>query len=182
MKSLFRQFGDDFAAIGRGSPDPLLTAAQVLLYVLLAGVILATFFSIFGLVVYVATQLPKLFLIFDAAVWQPVAAHLLGLAALGLIFSSVQSLLGMIGTVERGDTFDGANVHRLERIAGNILGLQLIGSLAALSGLQIGGDINGFDIGLKLSPGGIAVVLMLFILARVFRQGGAMRDDLQGTV
>ncbi len=73
-------------------------------------------------------------------------------------------------------------MHRLERIAGNILGLQLIGSLAALSGLQIGGDINGFDIGLKLSPGGIAVVLMLFILARVFRQGGAMRDDLQGTV
>jgi len=182
MKTFFTRFGDDFAAIRRGSPDPLLTAARVLLYVLLAGVILATFFSILGLVIHVATQLPMLFLVLDAAAWRPVAAHLFGLVALGLIWSSVQSLLGMIGTVDRGDTFDGGNVHRLEKIAGNILGLQLLGTLAALLGLQIGGDINGFDIGLKLSPGGMAVVLLLFILARVFRQGAVMRDDLQGTV
>jgi len=181
MKTL-KQLGKDFIAIRRGSTDPLLTAARVLLYVLLAGVILSIFFSIFGLVIYMATQFPKLFLTLDAALWRPVSAHLFGLAALGLVWSSVQSLLGMIGTVERGDTFDAANVQRLEKIAGNILGLQLLGWLAALSGSPIGGDINGFDVGLKLSPGGIAVVLLLFILARVFGQGAMMRDDLEGTV
>lgn len=182
MRTFFTQFGDDFAAIRHGRTDPLLTAARVLLYVLLAGVILTTFFSIFGLVVYIAAQLSKLFLVLDAAAWRPVVGHLLGLIALGLIWSSVQSLLGMIGTVECGDTFDSANAHRLEKIAGNVLGLQLLGMLAALLGSPIGGDINGFDIGIDLSPGGIAVVLLLFILARVFRQGAMMRDDLQGTV
>ncbi len=182
MTNFFTQFGDDFAAIRSGRPDPLLTAARVLLYVLLAGVILTTFFSILGLAVYVATQLSNLFLVFDVGAWRPVAAHLFGLTALGLIWSSVQSLLGMIGTVERGDTFDSANARRLEKIAGNVLGLQLLGLLAALLGSPIGGDINGFDVGVELSPGGVAIVLLLFILARVFRQGAMMRDDLQGTV
>jgi hypothetical protein len=106
----------------------------------------------------------------------------MGLAALGLIWSAVQSLLGMIRAVEDGDTFDASNADRLEKIAANILGLQMLGWIAALVGSPIGGDINGFDVGLKLSPGGIAVVLMLFILARVFRQGAVMRDDLEGTV
>jgi hypothetical protein len=48
--------------------------------------------------------------------------------------------------------------------------------------VPVGGDINGFDIGFGLSPAGVAFVLLLFILARVFRQGAAMRDDLEGTV
>ncbi|HZF95509.1 MAG TPA: DUF2975 domain-containing protein [Allosphingosinicella sp.] len=181
MKAFFTQFSNDLTA-RRGGLDPLLTAARILLYVFLAGVILSGIFSLIGLAVYVAAQTSNLFLTLDAASWQPVGAHLLGLTALGLIGSSVQSLLGMIGSVERGDTFDGSNADRLKNIAGNLLGLQLLGWIAALAGSPIGGDINGFDIGLKLSPGGIAVVLLLFILARVFRQGTMMRDDLAGTV
>jgi hypothetical protein len=182
MRAFFTQFSNDLTALRAGGLDPLLTAARILLYVLLAGVILIAFFSVFGLTVYVATQFSNLFLKFDAATWQPVAAQLLGLGALGLIGSSVQSLLGIIGSVDRGDTFERSNADRLENIAGNLLGLQLLGWLATLVGSPIRGDINGFDIGLKLSAGGAAVVLLLFILARVFRQGTMMRDDLEGTV
>lgn len=182
MKSFFAQFSNDLTALRSGGHDPLLTAAGILLYVLLAGVILSAFFSVFGLAVYVAAQFSNLFLMLNAAAWQAVGTHLLGLAALSLVGSSVLSLLGMIGSVDRGDTFEGSNADRLENIANNVLGLQLLGWIATLVGAPIGGDINGFDIGLKLSPGGVAVVLLLFILARVFRQGTIMRDDLEGTV
>jgi hypothetical protein len=37
-----------------------------------------------------------------------------------------------------------------------------------------------FDFGVSL--GGLLLALTLFILARVFRQGAAMREDLEGTV
>lgn len=40
--------------------------------------------------------------------------------------------------------------------------------------LNVGGD--GFSLT------GIMIVLLLFILARVFRRGAAMREDLDGTV
>ena len=177
-----RAFATRFASIRGGHLDPLLTAARVLLFSLLAGVILAMVLSVIGLVVYVTSRLSELFLLANWAIWRPVVAHVLGLVALGLVSSSIQSLLAMIGAVERRDPFHDGNGKGLEKIAGNLLGLQLLGLLAALIGLPVGGDINGFGIHLKLSPGGVAVVLLLFILARVFRQGAAMRDDLDGTV
>jgi hypothetical protein len=44
---------------------------------------------------------------------------------------------------------------------------------------EAGKDIN-VDVG--LDGGGVLLILVLFILARVFRQGAAMREDLEGTV
>jgi len=182
MRAFFTQLGSDFISVRDGGLDPLLTAARVLLYILLAGVTVATVVSVLGLIIYVSAQFPQLFLQLAPAEWKPVVAHLIGLVALGLMSSSILLVLGIIGAVERRDTFEEVNGKRLEKIAGNVLGLQLLGLFATLIGSPIGGDINGFDIGLSLSPGGVAIVLLLFILARVFGQGAAMRHDLEGTV
>jgi hypothetical protein len=52
----------------------------------------------------------------------------------------------------------------------------------------IGGWIAQFDksghvrIDAGISGNGLLLVLVLFILARVFRQGTAMREELEGTV
>ncbi|HEY8593487.1 MAG TPA: DUF2975 domain-containing protein [Sphingomicrobium sp.] len=180
MRQLFAQIG--LSGEGARALDPLLTAARVLLFVLLAGVILAMAFSVFGLVIYVIEHLRQLFTADERTVWDPVGTHLFGLGALSLVASSVLALLAMIGAVEKAEAFDEGNVGRIEKIAGNILGLQLLGLVAFWSGFPVRGDINGFDIAPRLSPGGVAIVLLLFILARVFRQGAAMREDLQGTV
>ena len=182
MTGLLAHFGIVGGGRRAGALDPLLTAARVLLFVLLAGGVLAMAFSIFGLVVFAATHLRELFTTLNRTVWDPVGAYVIGLSALGLIGSSVLALLAMIGAVEQGDAFAPANGKRLENIAGNLLGLQLLGLIAFWAELPIRGDINGFDAALSLSPGGIAIVLLLFILARVFRQGAAMREDLDGTV
>ena len=88
----------------------------------------------------------------------------------------------IIGSEAARDIFARANAGRLEYLAGGLLGLQAIGLLAAVMRWPLGGDINGFDITVRPSLGGIAMVLLLFILARVFRRGAIMRDDLEGTI
>lgn len=162
--------------------DPLLTAARILLWVLLAGVALSFAATALALVlelVRTGAALP-----FTAAWddWAPTIGLALALLALLIIAKAAWRLLQMVETVPAGEAFSLPNVRRLEEIAGLILGLQLIGLTARMLRVPFGGDVNGFDISVSLSPGGVAVVLLLFILARIFRQGLAMRADLEGTV
>lgn len=181
MLAFVRQLRSDFSA-GRPSLDPLLTAAQVLLYILLAGVILAMVMTIVGLLATIAAQGAELLHPPSLDTWKPVSSLLLGLAALGMIFNAVLAVLAIIRSVGEESAFTTDNAVRLEKVAGDVLGLQILDLVGGWIGVPIGGDINGFDIGASFSPGGIAVVLLLFILARVFRQGASMRDDLEGTV
>jgi hypothetical protein len=79
--------------------------------------------------------------------------------------------------VGRGDPFVLANAERLRACAWAVLGLE---------GLHLGvGAIYStmpFKLGWSFSPTGLLAVLLLFVLAQVFAQGAAMRDDLEGTV
>jgi hypothetical protein len=149
---------------------------------LLAGVILAMVMTVIGLVTTVAALGADLLRPPSFDTWKPVSSLLLGLGALSMIFNAAIAVLAIIRSVGEDSAFTTANAARLENIAGNVLGLQILGLLSTWIGAPIGGDINGFDIGARLSPGGVAVVLLLFILARVFRQGASMRADLEGTV
>lgn len=162
--------------------DPLLVAAQVLLWVVLIGVVIAAIMSCVGIAAYVAAQGSQLAVPIWHAVWKPLAGLLFGMGALWIAGDTARTLLAMIAAVSREETFASENIGRMERVAWNVIHLQLLGLAARLSGVDISGDISGFEIGLDLSPGGIAFALLLFILARVFRQGAAMRADLEGTV
>ena len=99
-------------------------------------------------------------------------------AALHLIFSR---LLAMVATVRDGDPFTAANAQRLRTIGWALLVLQaldlLLGAFAvrfAALHVQTGGWSPSF--------GGWIATLMVFVLARVFRRGAAMRDDLAMTI
>ncbi len=107
------------------------------------------------------------------------------LAALFMFFGKLRAI---IATVGEGDPFVPVNAERLSRMAWLMLGVQVLIWPAALFAaeladwasqyddfhLDVGGD--GFDLT------GILLVIILFILARVFRHGAAMREDLEGTV
>ena len=161
--------------------DPLLVATQVLLGILLAGVLLAAFVTSVGIVTQLAAHgIPWRTVPWDP-VWRPLSDLLFALAALWLVGDSVWQVLGMINSVQREEAFDPANVSRLERIAWNTIGLAILGAVARMVGSGIEGDVNGFEIGVDL-PTSIGFALLLFVLARVFRHGAAMRDDLEGTV
>jgi hypothetical protein len=113
---------------------------------------------------------------------------LIGLSIVAMLFVFFGRLRAIINTVSIGDPFVPANAERLSLMAWLMLGIQLLILSAIPLALQLAKVANEFgegvtikaDGGLDLS--GILLVIILFILARVFRHGAAMREDLEGTV
>ncbi len=90
-------------------------------------------------------------------------------------------LHAIVATVRAGDPFIAANAARLHRIGWALLALQLLD--LTLGGIVLVLDRLGVDHA-TWTPGfgGWIAALMMFVLARVFRVGAAMRDDLAMTV
>jgi len=91
------------------------------------------------------------------------------------------NLLRIVATVEAGDPFVDDNATLLVQIGWALFALQC-------ADLVLGGLV-GWMVALKLdvtgwtpSLGGWIAVVMVFVLARVFRIGARMRDDLATTV
>lgn len=112
---------------------------------------------------------------------------LIGLAIVAGLFVFFGRLRQIINTVGEGDPFAPANADRLGQMAWLMLGIQLLTLPAIPLAMQLAEMANAFegvdvsiDGGFDLS--GILIVIILFILARVFRHGAAMREDLEGTV
>lgn len=111
----------------------------------------------------------------------------LALACVALIYLFFGKLRAIISTVGEGDPFAPDNADRLNLMAWLLLAVQVIA--IPLAGLALflakwaepmdNADIS-IDAGLDVT--GILTVIILFILARVFRHGAAMREDLEGTV
>ena len=101
-------------------------------------------------------------------------------AMLGYFF--IRHLRRIIDSVADGDPFIPDNALRLNRMGWLAVAVQFIAIPAgALAGwIAYTGHVRYIDIGFSL--GGILLALILFVLARVFRKGAEMRDELEGTV
>ncbi len=112
----------------------------------------------------------------------------IGLAIVAALFVFFRKLREIINTVSDGDPFAPANSGRLHQMAWLMLAVQLLVLPAIPFALQLAkvGEEVGEDLGVNVDGGldlsGILLVIILFILARVFRHGAAMRADLEGTV
>jgi hypothetical protein len=113
---------------------------------------------------------------------------LIGLGIVAALFVFFGRLRAIINTVGDGDPFVPVNADRLSLMAWLSLGVHALAMAAVPFALQLArfaerfgedAEIN-IDGGLDLS--GILLIIILFILARVFRHGAAMRADLEGTV
>jgi uncharacterized membrane protein len=119
-----------------------------------------------------------------AADW--IALLLLLLAAMmGLAFLFLRHLRWMIDTVRDGDPFVPENARHLRHMAWLVLGIQLLA--VPMTGLAIWFDAAPFKPNVHhgsdgISIGALVLALVLFVLARVFRVGSEMRDELEGTV
>ena len=102
----------------------------------------------------------------------------LTIAAFALLYDFARRLAQIVATVRHGDPFTLANAARLNRMAWLALGVLAINITQTLMSMYV--PSNGMDT--KMSLTGLVVGLLLFILARVFRHGAAMREDLEGTV
>jgi len=115
------------------------------------------------------------------------AMMMLGILAVGLAFKFFGKLRQIIQTVGEGDPFVSENADRLTAMAWLLTSVYATG--AAIAGVAItvlpwieamGESDGNFSVGIDLSA--ILTIIILFILARVFRQGAAMREDLEGTI
>ncbi|HEX8573990.1 MAG TPA: DUF2975 domain-containing protein [Allosphingosinicella sp.] len=110
------------------------------------------------------------------------AIMVLGLASVPLAHVILTRLLAIVETVRFGDPFVAANAARLQTIAWALLGLELLHLAAGAVAALASSPAEPLDIGWSFSLTGWLAVLLLFVLARVFDQGAAMRADLEGTV
>jgi len=84
----------------------------------------------------------------------------------------------MFLAVNRGDAFEPANVARLQNVGLGLIGVQISAAILAFTVPE--GIISDLDYSIDL--GAWLGILIVFMLAEVFRQGSAMRDDQQMTV
>lgn len=106
---------------------------------------------------------------------------LLGMIACVAVYQLFTRLLAILETVRAGDPFVIANADRLQRIGWALFAIQMLD--LGLGAIVLVLDRLGVDHAAWV-PGftGWIGVVMLFVLARVFRVGTAMRDDLAMTV
>ncbi|MEL7730920.1 DUF2975 domain-containing protein [Citromicrobium bathyomarinum] len=126
------------------------------------------------------------------AIW--IAAIMaIGLSIVAMLFVFFGKLRRIIGTVGEGDPFQPENARRLSLMAWLMLGTQLVmipGAAIAIPLSRYADEVkkSGIeDVSFSFDGSGMdmtawLLVVILFILARVFRHGAAMRDDLEGTV
>jgi hypothetical protein len=100
----------------------------------------------------------------------------LALVMVTAVHVSLSRLLAVVETVRSGDPFVPENAARLNTIAWCVLINELLrltfGILAATM------NAAGSNIEWEFSATGWLAVVLLFVLARVFEEGTAMRDDL----
>ena len=107
------------------------------------------------------------------------------LTAMFLFFGKMRALIKTVGD---GDPFIPDNAQRLNAMAWLVLGVQVLAvpvaglrqHLASLVG-KAGASGPLIDIG-RDDLVGVLMVVVLFILARVFRHGTRLREELEGTV
>ena len=109
-------------------------------------------------------------------------ALMIALAIVAFFF--VRALRRIVATVSKGDPFVPDNADRLREmawlaLAGQVVMIPLFGLIVWFDAFPQQANIHYAD---NNSFGGLLLALLLFVLARVFRRGTEMRDDLEGTV
>ena len=171
------------------SKDPLLTVARALIWIILgllafAGVIVAI--CIPGVLFLGAefVQAPELNpLTFEMrSLFAVLLAGVAALLYLGWRF--FRAMLAIVRSVGDGDPFIPANADRLTAMGWIMLAINIAAIPLAALGVHIASLVGEGERSIEAGVdfGGIILILTLFILARVFRHGAAMREDLEGTV
>ncbi|MBB1179208.1 DUF2975 domain-containing protein [Pseudomonas sp. FW305-3-2-15-E-TSA4] len=99
--------------------------------------------------------------------------------ACGFTWWIINRLRRILLSVNQGDAFEFANVKRLQGVGLGLMGIQLTALMLALVAPHVMGEsVSDYD----FSLGSWLGILVVFILAEVFRQGSAMRDEQLATV
>lgn len=109
---------------------------------------------------------------------------MLAILGAGLLFFFARKLGRIIDTVGQGDPFVPDNADRLQTMGWLALAFQLVAIPVAALSAYVGTHLPAaaLHVDPDISFNGVMMAIVLFILARVFRRGTEMRDELEGTV
>lgn len=99
-----------------------------------------------------------------------------------LVFLFVKTLLDIVMSVGTGDPLTTENAARLEKMGWIGIGVQGVGLLTGMVTWRLSSFIPKLDLDFGIDLSNVILILLLFILARVFRAGATMRAELEGTV
>lgn len=128
--------------------------------------------------------LTRLFPTGDVVVMLASARWLLAIVAPVMLFAHIlfRRLLALLNTVEAGDPFVLSNAERLKAVAWCLLAIQLcdlaFGIAATAFDAAAGERTSGWSPGIT----GWVAVLLVFVLAEVFREGARLRSDAELTI
>ena len=105
------------------------------------------------------------------------------LLALVVIFERFfATLQSVVNSLREGDPFVTENAVRIRRMAWLLLASQGVALLGLTWSVAVEPAAEKLGVDGDFSPETLLAAFGLFILARVFRHGAAMREDLEGTV
>lgn len=170
--------------------DPLLTAARILTGIAMG---LAIFIGVLMLVLLPVMIFGQEEILKElgsktgeALDWKTTAAiqAILVLIAImaGMAYQWLRDLRRVIDSVGLGDPFVPENADRLAHMGWLTVSIELLAIPVGGIGQWLAATIKDVTSDFGLSIGGILLALVLFILARVFRTGAQMREELEGTV
>lgn len=171
--------------------DPLLTLGKIMTTILMVIIALVTllFIGLIPVLLFNYGQFADAVLenggdSVGLAMAASIAALLLGAAVTSAAFHFFQLLGRIIDTVGKNDPFTTANASRLSRMGWIVLAFQVATFPIAALVLYLRQFVPAEDLSVdfEFSLTGVLMAVILFILARVFKHGAAMREDLEGTV
>ena len=114
-------------------------------------------------------------------------AVLAGIAILALAILIFWAVRQIVSSATHGDPFVALNADRLVRIGWLLVGIYGVQfALTTAMGVMVPPQLKDhlkFDgFGLDFSPLGALAILLVFVLAQIFRHGSEMRAELEGTV
>jgi hypothetical protein len=110
------------------------------------------------------------------------AIAVLGLAATPLNHAGLKRLLAIVETVRAGEPFVAANASRLQAIAWVLLALNILSIVIGTIAKAVSTSAHPLNLDAGFSINGWLVVLLTFLLARVFAEGALMREDVEARV
>jgi hypothetical protein len=104
-----------------------------------------------------------------------------GLVGVYLVHRLLSSLSAIVCSVQAGNAFASGNAERLRAVGWSLLALQILDLLGGPASWWFAAQHVDF-IDWTPSVIGWLGVIVAFVLAQVFADGAAMRDDIEGTV
>ncbi len=133
-------------------------------------------------------QISNMMSVSPSAPWYAELFHwLIAVGMIGAILLVIRQLQGIVATVADRDPFVPSNARRLRVIWMTIAGYELarfgLGALIGAGVAAFGGQTDRIiSLGLSINLTAWFAVLVIFIIAEVFREGTRLREDQQLTI